>query len=80
MSVEKKHIEIQFLIEDIACPGCAMDMENILLDINGVEEALLSYADGRFTIQYNPGIIEAKTIIKKVENLGLKTKLLAAQG
>ena len=76
MPVEKKFIEIAFLIEDITCTGCAMDMENILLDLNGVEAASLNYADGVFTIQYNSGEIEAETIIKKVENLGFNSKLL----
>ena len=74
--MEKKLIEIEFLIEDITCTGCAMDMENILLGINGVEEASLNYADGKFTILYDPGEVEAKNIIKKVKNLGFKSKLL----
>ena len=78
MTVEKKLIEIKFLIEDITCTGCAMDMENILLDLNGVEEASLNYAAGEFTIQYDPGEIEDKSIIKKVKNLGFKTKLFVA--
>ena len=78
MTVEKKLIEIKFLIEDITCTGCAMDMENILLDLNGVEEASLNYAAEEFSIQYDPGEIEVKSIIKKVKNLGFKTKLLTA--
>jgi Cu+-exporting ATPase len=79
MVVEKKLIEIKFLIEGITCTGCAMDMENILLDMNGVEEASVNYADGEFTILYDPGEIEAKTITKKVKILGLKTTLLTEQ-
>ena len=79
MPVEKKFIEIKFLIGDITCTGCAMDMENILLDLNGVETASINYADGVFTIQYDSGEIEAETIIKKVGNLGFNTKLLPQQ-
>ena len=71
--------DIKFLVEGIVCTGCAMDMENILLDLNGVEEASLNYADGEFTIQYDPGEIEVKSIIKKVKNLGFKTKLLTEE-
>ena len=78
--MEKKLIEIKFLIEDITCTGCAMDMENILLDLSGVEEASLNYADGRFAIQYDSGEIEAESIIKKVKTLGFKTKLLTEDG
>ena len=77
--MEKTRIEIKFLIEGITCTGCAMDMENIMLDMDGVEEASVNYADGVFTIQYDPGGIEAKDIIKKVKNLGFKTKLLTEE-
>ena len=52
-----------------------MDMENIMLDIDGVEVASVNYADGVFIIQYDPEEIEAEYIIKKVKNLGFKTKL-----
>ncbi|MFC1844633.1 heavy-metal-associated domain-containing protein [Thermodesulfobacteriota bacterium] len=72
-------MEIKFLVEDITCAGCAMDMENILLELNGVDEASLNYAAGEFIIQYDPGVVEEKTITKKVENLGFKTKLIKEQ-
>jgi len=73
--VEKNLIEIKFLVEGITCTGCAMDMENIMLDMDGVEEATVNYSDGVFVIQYDPGEIEEKSIIKKVKTLGFKTKL-----
>ena len=71
--------EIKFLVEGIVCTGCAMDMENILLDLDGVEEAEVNFADGVFSIVYEPEEIDAKTIIKKVRNLGFKTKILPGQ-
>ena len=74
--MEKKLFEIKFHVEGIVCTGCAMDMENIMLEMDGVEEATVNYQDGIFSITYDPGEIEAKTITKKVKNLGLKTKLL----
>ena len=67
---------IKFLVEGIVCTGFAMDMENIMLDMDGVEEASVSFSDGVFSITYDPAEIEAKTIIKKVKNLGFKTKTL----
>jgi Cu+-exporting ATPase len=68
--------EIKFHVEGIVCTGCAMDMENIMLDMDGVEEALVNFADGVFSITYSPAEIEVETIIKKVKNLGFKTKIL----
>jgi len=68
--------EIKFAVEGIVCTGCAMDMENIMLDMDGVEDASVNYKDGIFSITYDPGEIDVKTIIKKVNNLGFKTKIL----
>ena len=74
--MENKSVTIRFLIEGITCTGCVEDMENILLGMQGVKEAALNYGDGVFTIRYKPVEVEAKTIVKKVENLGFKSKLL----
>lgn len=69
--------EIILIVENISCPGCAMDMENIIMGMSGVEEASINYTEGVFTIRYDPGEIEAKTIAKKVAKLGFKTKLIS---
>ena len=69
--------EIKFLVEGIVCTGCAMDMEQIMLDLDGVEDASVNFKDGVFAITYDPAEIEVKTILKKVENLGFKTKILS---
>ena len=68
--------EIKFLVEGIICTGCAMDMENILLDMDGVEEASVNFKDGVFSITYDPHIVDVKNIVKKVINLGFKTTIL----
>jgi Cu+-exporting ATPase len=68
--------EIKFLVEGIVCTGCAMDMENIMLDMDGVEDASVNFKDGVFSITYVPAEIAVETIIKKVKNLGFKTKIL----
>lgn len=68
--------EITFLVEGIVCTGCAMDMETVLLDMDGVEDASVDFANGEFSIQYDPDEIDVQTIIKKVKNLGFKTKIL----
>jgi copper chaperone CopZ len=69
--------EIRFHLEGIVCTGCAMDMENVLLDLDGVEDATVNFKEGIFTITYDPEEIDRKIITKKVKNLGFKTKLLS---
>ena len=74
--LENKSVMIRYLIKGITCTGCIEDMENILLGMQGVKEATLNYAGGVLTIRYKPGEIDTKTIVKKVKNLGFKSKLL----
>ena len=68
--------EIRFLVEGIVCTGCAMDMENIMLDMDGVEDAAVDFKDGVFSITYDPDEIGPETITEKVKNLGFKTRIL----
>ena len=44
--------------------------------MDGVEEASVNFKDGIFSIIYDADEIEEKTLIKKVKNLGFKTKIL----
>ena len=77
---EKTLASISFFIEGIACTGCALDMENILLAMDGVEEASVNFADSVFSITYDPDEIALKTIINKVKTLGFHTKILSGDG
>ena len=74
--MKKRPVSIRFLVENIVCTGCAEDMENILLAMDGVDDATVDYGSGIFSVRYNPEEIEAKTITKKVQNLGFKTQIL----
>jgi copper chaperone CopZ len=68
--------EIIFEVEGIICTGCAMDMETVMLNIDGIEEASVNYADGTFTIQYDADEIDVRNVFEKVKKLGFKTKIL----
>ena len=76
----KKFAVIRFLVENIACTGCAEDMENIMLAMDGVDGATIDSGSGIFSIQYDPEELVAKTIIKKVQSLGFKTQILPDKG
>lgn len=69
--------EIKFIIDGITCSGCALDMENVLLAMDGVEEASVNFSNGIFSIAYDPDVIAVNSIIKKVKNLGFKTEILS---
>ena len=75
--MEDKIQEIVFEVEGIICTGCAMDMENVMLNKDGIEEASVNYAEGTFTIKYNADETDAQNVFEKVKKLGFKTKILS---
>ena len=73
--MEENIQEIIFKVEGIVCTGCAMDMENVMLNTDGIEEASVNYADGTFMIKYNVDEIDAQNVFERVKKLGFKTKI-----
>lgn len=65
---------IKLLLKDISCSGCAMDMETVLLNTDGVLEAAVRYADGIITIAYDPEDIDRATLLAKVHSFGFKVE------
>ena len=72
MSVQKTQLILQ--VDGIVCTGCAMDMETVLRDTDGILEVTVSYADGTVAIVYDPTEIDQETIIAKVNGFGMKTR------
>ena len=75
--MEENIQEVIFEVEGIVCTGCAMDMENVMLNTDGIEEASVNYADGTFMIKYNADEIDAQNVFELVKKLGFKTKVLS---
>jgi copper chaperone CopZ len=75
-SMEENIQEIIFEVEGIICTGCAMDMENVMLNTDGIEEASVNYAEGTFTISYDADEIDAQNVFERVKKLGFKTNVL----
>ena len=70
--MEDKTIDLKFRAEGIICSGCAMDMETILLDTDGVEDVSVNFTDNIIAITFNPAEIDEKTLTTRVRNLGFK--------
>lgn len=68
--------EIKFLVEGIVCTGCAMDMENVLLDLDGIEEASVNFRTGFFPLPITQLRLILKPLQKKLKILALKLKYL----
>lgn len=78
--MEENIQQIIFEVEGIICTGCALDMETVMLNTDGIEEASVNFADGTFTIRYDADEIDARKVFEKVKKLGFKTKILSGGG
>lgn len=68
----KKH-ELKLMVEGIECPGCATDMENVLVRVDGILKVNVNYAEGSTTVEYDPSLINEEQIVFNVRRLGIKS-------
>ena len=73
VSMEKEN-KIILQVEGITCPGCAMDIENIMLATDGILAVSVSFKEETVTICYDCHEIEEQDLIDRVRRLGLQTK------
>lgn len=58
------------------CTGCVEDMQTVLRDTEGINDATVSFSDGIININYDPEIIDTREVFIRVKNLGFTTKIL----
>ncbi|MCF6289493.1 MAG: heavy-metal-associated domain-containing protein [Desulfobacterales bacterium] len=74
MKMNEQKIRLQ--IKNIVCTGCAMDMETVLLDTDGILAASVNYQDGIITILYDPEDIGEEQVVAKVRSFNFETAVL----
>ncbi|UCH44382.1 MAG: heavy-metal-associated domain-containing protein [Nitrospiraceae bacterium] len=75
--MEKNLKEMRLKAEGIVCTGCAEDMENILLDKEGIEEATVSFIDDFIEVKYDADVIDRKNVFLAVRKLGFPVKIIS---
>jgi len=69
--------EMKLRAEGIVCTSCADDMENLLLDKDGIVEATVSYIDDYIQVKYDADIIDRKNVYMVVRKLGYPVKIIS---
>ncbi len=59
-------------VDGITCSGCAVDIESVLKNTDGISGAEASYATGAIHIDYHPEEIDEKQVLDLIKRLGLK--------
>jgi copper chaperone CopZ len=62
--------------EGIMCTGCAQDLETVLRETRGVQDASVSYKEETVRVLYDPGIIKGKEIFLMVARMGFRPKII----
>ncbi|MCG2710562.1 MAG: heavy metal-associated domain-containing protein [Thermodesulfovibrionales bacterium] len=68
--------EINLQAEGISCTGCAIDMETVLRNTNGILKAAVNYMTGIINIEYDPDEIDGEQIFAIIRKMGFRTKIL----
>ena len=69
--------EMNLKADGIVCTGCAGDMETVLLDKDGIEDASVSFKDDIIQVTYDPDIIDRKHVFMAVRKLGFPVKIIS---
>ena len=75
--VEQNVKKISLAAEGIICSGCAMDMEKVMRDMDGLLDVSVSYSKGSIAVTYDPAELTEEDIIATVKRFGLKTRIIA---
>ena len=69
--------EMKVQLEGITCTGCAMDMETLLHEKEGIVDASVSFKDGTVHVRYDSGVLDRKNLFLTVRKLGFKAKIIS---
>ena len=63
-------VRIDLPITGMNCAGCAINIEKILNETDGVEKASVNFATGRATVLFDPRLVTPEALIRAVESAG----------
>ena len=59
-------------VDGITCPGCAVDIETVLKNTDGIYGAEASYSTGSVIVDYHQEEIDESQVLDRIKKLGLK--------
>ncbi|MBI3377990.1 MAG: heavy-metal-associated domain-containing protein [Nitrospirae bacterium] len=71
-----ENTKLSLQVEGISCTGCAMDIETVLSNWDGILKVTVGYATETIDVEYNPAEIDSDKILSAVKRMGLKIKVL----
>ncbi len=69
-----KKQELKLKVENIDCPGCATDMESVLLQLDGILKVNANYAEETLTVTYDSYLITDREVVSAVRGMGFRAE------
>lgn len=63
--------KLKLRVEGLECGGCALDLETILLRMDGIIKARANYPEKILTIEYDPAEMDEKQILAAITRMKL---------
>jgi len=63
---------LSFKVDGITCSGCAVDVETVLKNTDGIYGAEASYSTGSVIVDYHQDEINESQVRERIKKLGLK--------
>ncbi len=58
------------------CTGCVEDMQIVLRNTEGINDANVSFSDGSIVVKFDPEVIDARKVFLKVNSLGFRSRVI----
>ncbi len=71
-----ENAKLSLQVEGISCIGCAMDIETVLSNRDGILKVTVGYATETIDVEYSPAEIDSARILSAIKKIGLKIKVL----
>ncbi len=63
--------QLRLIVEGIVCAGCAMDMETVFRNTDGINAVAVDYGRSEIRIEYLPEEITEDHILAQVRRMGI---------
>lgn len=67
--------EVTLVIDGMACEACAARIEKELVEVDGVREVSVKFAETRARIVFDPGRVTASDLDQAVDSLGFESRI-----
>lgn len=71
-----ENAKLSLRVDGISCTGCAMDMETVLSNMDGILKVTVDYSTEMIDVEYNHAEIDSDRILSYIKKIGLKIKVL----